>query len=397
MPGKVLCGRLTSASGIGQDTPMVRIQWILLGLLAGPAGFYIFSFFHFRQAWIAHAVAIGLVAAVAAAVIATRRTPWGSRVRFAAFSDFIIEAAITFSFCVVGSAASLLSVTQHAKSTAAESPYCIQVADGRGDYKPAGAWLDFSGATMWAESNGSLRMQHHAVLITENETEPRLYHWSYRKQEFVPGVLNERTNGTAVTCIPTKNFIEGLSVVFPQKAENQYVRFSKQEAYLIPAIYQPRWSVSGSKSLIIAVTPPDFKPLTTPWDDLPPIERDHHWVIMTDNPKWLLSVMSHTPTGQIIDRGTEFGLQKRSIIVDGRDGKKYEGAQYWIYGDEQGGALNTTFVSCSPGNDQFPPSCQHRFLNKGRHFYFVHRPHDVPRWQEMQKQVLALLASFEIH
>lgn len=375
---------------------MVRTQWILLGVLAGPFGFYVFSLFRFSEAWIAHAVAIGLVTMAIAVVIGVRQMSWGSRMRLAAFSDFMIETAITFFFCVAGSGVSLVSVAQQAKKTAARSPYCIQVANAHGDYKPAGAWLDFSGLTMWADGTGSLRMQHHAVLVAGNLSELQLYHWSYRKREFVRGVLNEKTDGTAVTCIPVKNSIDTLPKVFSRGAENLFIRFSQDEVYSIPAVYQPRWSSNTTKSLSLAVTPPEFTPLKATRDALPWAERDRNQLSIEKNPNWLLNLMNSTPRGRIVEQRIEFGLLKRLIVLEGNDGRKYESSDYRIYADEQNKNLNTTLISCSPGNDRFLPSCQHRFLNKGRHFYFVHRPDDVPQWREMQKKALNLIASFEV-
>jgi hypothetical protein len=372
------------------------MKWIWLGLPSGLTGFYIFSLFHFRSAWIAHAIAIGFVV-IAVVIVATLwRVRSESRHWLAALNGFLIVAAAAFSLGILASIASALSVTKQARSAAGETPFCIQVPDNQGDYKPARALLDLSGLTMWADGSGSIRLQHHAILIAGNETEPRLYHWSYRKREFVVGVLNEKVYGPAITCIPTRNFIDSLPTLFPRTGESQYVRFSKQEAYLIPNIYQPRWSGGQGRTLRLAVRPPDFGPLKTQWKDLSWLEWDRNSVFIHGNQNWLLNLMSSTPRGQVLEQGTEFGLQKRLIISEGRDSKKYESSQYRVYADGQPNGINTTLISCSPGSDRFPPSCQHRFLNRDRHFYFVHRPEDVPQWQEMQKKVLDLLASFEV-
>jgi hypothetical protein len=371
------------------------MKWIWVGLLSGLTGFYIFSLFHFRSAWIAHAIAVGFVVAAIVIVTALWRAKSENRIRIAGLNGFIIGVAVASSLCILASIASLLSVTKQARSAAGDAQFCIQVPDNRGDYRPAGALLDFSGLTMWADGSGSVRLQHHAILVVGNETDPKLYHWSYRKRKFEAGVLNEKVYGPALTCTPTRNFIDSLPTFFPRTDETQYLRFSKQEAYRIPNIYQPRWSGGQGRTLRLAAKPPDFGPLKTQWKDLPWLEWDRNSVFIERNPNWLLSLLKSNPEGQVVEQGTEFGLQKRLIILDGRDGKRYESFQYRVYGNETN-SLNTTLVSCSAGSDRFPPSCQHRFLNGGRHFYFVHRPEDVPQWREMQKKVLDLLASFEV-
>jgi hypothetical protein len=119
------------------------------------------------------------------------------------------------------------------------------------------------------------------------------------------------------------------------------------------------------------------------WDDMSFREKDSNWLFIED-PASLLSMMSSIPRRPGFEQQTEFGLQK------------YGSNQYFVYADGQPNGINTTLINCSAGSDLFPPSCQHRFLNGGRHFYFRHRPEDVPKWREMQRKILDLLASFEI-
>ena len=82
---------------------------------------------------------------------------------------------VTALFVAVAAGTSLL-VAYVADEVAGPQPYCIQVADGTSDYRPARSWLDLSVFTMWAKRDGPLYMQHHAVLVVGEPANPRLYH-----------------------------------------------------------------------------------------------------------------------------------------------------------------------------------------------------------------------------
>ena len=264
------------------------MKWASLGLLSGLVGFYIFSLSQtaFRPTWIAHAVAIGFVLISAAVVLVLRLADPSHRAQTAAFNASIAGFAIAFSLGVVVSIASLSSVAKRAKDVARDAPFCIQVADnGRGSYKPADALLDLSGLTLWSLSS----VLHHAILVVGDDTGPRFFHWSYRKQDFVAGAVNEKVAEPAVTCTPRRDFVDGLPVLFPQTSTSRYVRFSRQEAFRIPDAYQPRWSGGQSRTLRLATTAPEFAPLSTSWGDLPVGERDSNSVFVDWNPAWLLS------------------------------------------------------------------------------------------------------------
>jgi hypothetical protein len=191
--------------------------------------------------------------------------------------------------------------------------------------------------------------------------------------------------------------MRGLGMILPQAVDSDYVRFSKIEAYRIPKAYQARWSGGPGRRLSLAIAAPDFLPLRTPWADLTPGARDSNWVFVDWNPTWLLDLMKSAPGGEIVEQSTEFGLQKIKTVSFGRDSKKYEGYRFTVHADgHPHSTINTTLISCGAPSEAVPKSCQHRFLNKGRHFYFRHRPEDVPDWQRMQKRVLDLFASFEV-
>ncbi|MBX9843201.1 MAG: hypothetical protein K2Z80_15475 [Xanthobacteraceae bacterium] len=321
-------------------------------------------------------------------MLALRHPTTGSGAIFKAVNAGL---AVGFSLGIVLSMTSWSSVVEQAKATANNKPFCIQVADnGQPSYRPADTLLDLSGLTL----RSKFEVQHHAILVVGDGEDPQFFHWSYRKQEFVPGVINQRVAeyGPGVTCIPRRDFADGLPMLFRQTSADRYVRLSRQHTFHIPAAYQPRWS---SRSLWIAAPAPDFAPLKTAWDRLSARERDSNWVFVQWNSDWLLGLMASTD-GQAAEQETAFGLQKQLIVQRGRDSKDYESHRYIAPADRPASGANPTLITCPPPSGQMLKSCQHRFLHGSRHYYFRHRPEDVPRWQEMQKKVLDLFASFEV-
>ncbi|HEV7598668.1 MAG TPA: hypothetical protein VGO49_00185 [Bradyrhizobium sp.] len=316
------------------------------------------------------------------------------RKHFMASMKLVWVAAAVVGLAIAASTATSFLVAQRASHTAGSAPYCIQVADEKADYKPARTLFELSGLRMWAKRESGMYMQHHAILVVGDE----MFHWSYRNHDFVAGVINGRLEGygPTLTCVPKHNFIGSLPMVFARASEHDYIRFTQREAYRIPKTYQSQWSGGSSRFLYLTTVAPDFLRLQTRWADLPPHQRDSNWVSVTWKPAWLLSSMEAAPGGEIVEQSTEFGLQKSKIVSYGRDSKKYEGYRYLVYADGRPKGVNTTLITCGTPSEMFPRSCQHRFLNNGRHFYFRHRPEDVPNWQGMQKRLLDLFASFEV-
>jgi hypothetical protein len=303
---------------------------------------------------------------------------------------------VTALFVAAGAGTSLL-VASGADEVAGSQPYCIQVADGTSDYRLARSWLDLSVFTMWAKRDGPLYMQHHAILVVGEPANPRLYHWSYRRRAFELGVLNGQIDGRgpAVTCVPVRDFADKRLALFPKSSDSNYIRYSARDAYRIPNAWQAKWSGGMSPTLRLATTAPDFQPLNRRWSDLTPEERDSNWVMIEWNPEWVLSLMKAAPGGNVVEQSTEFGLSKSKTITLGRDGKEYVGYRYLAYDDGHG--INTTVIGCGTPSEAVPKSCQHRFINRGRHFYFRHRPEDVQDWRIMQRRILELMDSFEVH
>jgi hypothetical protein len=301
---------------------------------------------------------------------------------------------------IAAAAGTAMLVAARAEAIAGSDPYCIQVSDRLSDYHAADAWLDLSVLTMWAHRTGPLFMQHHAILMVGDAAQPRLYHWSYRSLGFVPGVINGTIpgRGPALTCVPAKDFARSRLALLPTSSGSIYVRFPQRETYRIPPIWQPKWEGGASPNLRLAATAPEIQPLQRRWRDLAPAERDSNWIFIEWNPDWMLSLMKApvAAPGDTAEQSTAYGLAKTATVTHGKDGKTYRGQYYIAYARDAAPGVNTTLISCGMPSEAFPKSCQHRFIHKGRHFYFRHHPDDVTNWRDIQQRILQLMASFEV-
>lgn len=324
----------------------------------------------------------------------SRHSNPASEVELPAFRKLIALLLVVIAVTVAAGAASSLLVVHVANETAGSQPYCIQTADGTSDYRPARSWFDLSALTMWAKRDGPLYMQHHAILVVGLAADPRLYHWSYHHLAFEPDVLNGRIEGRgpAITCLPVRNFASEQLVILPGSSTSNYIRFSAGETYHIPTAWQAKWNGGASQNLLLATSAPDFQPLNRRWSSLTPGERDDNSVFISWDPELALRLMNEPPHGNVVEQSTEFGLEKTKTITHGKDGKEYVGYGYLAYGDGHG--VNSTIIGCGVPSEAVPKSCQHRFINKGRHFYFRHRPDDVADWQRMQRRILEVIGSF---
>lgn len=285
----------------------------------------------------------------------------------------------TTGLLVIAGLATTALVTRSAREVAGDKPYCIQVADTQADYRPARTLLELSGLMMRAK----IFDQHHAILVVGDETRPSLFHWSYHRGRFVPGVLNATIPGhePALSCEARRHFIGTLPALWAPRPESTYVRFPEHEAFRVPASYQPRWGGGSSAFLAIATAAPDFAPLTVPWTSLAQSERVRNVAFVAWNPTRLRDLTRAAPTGAI---GGEFGLQE----APAGSSKRY-------VVQEQPDGVNATLIDCPVGSKARPAMCQHRFLSHGREFDFVHRPEDLPNWRKMQERLVTLFTSFE--
>jgi hypothetical protein len=285
----------------------------------------------------------------------------------------------TTGLLVIAGLATTALVTRSARAIAGDEPYCIQVADTQADYRPARTLLELSGLMMRAK----IFDQHHAILVVGDETHPSLFHWSYHKARFVPGVLNAAIPGhePVLSCESRRNYIGTLPALWAPHPESTYVHFSEHRIFRVPTSYQPRWSGGSSAFLAIATSAPDFAPLTVPWVSLAQSERVWNVAFIAWNPTGMRDLTGAAPAGAI---GGEFGLQEAPAASSKR---------YVVQGQPSG--ANATLIDCPIGSKAHPAMCRHRFLSHGHEFDFVHRPEDLPNWRQMQEHLVSLFASFE--
>ena len=284
----------------------------------------------------------------------------------------------TFGLLVVASVATTALVVRSARLVAGGKPYCIQVADGQSDYRPARMLFDLSGLAMRAKTFD----QHHAILVVGDDAHPSLFHWSYHRGGFVPGVVNEAMpgHGPVLTCEAQRDFVDSLPMLWPQRSASAYVRFSEHEVYRVPTSYQPRWDGGSSRFLAIATVAPDFAPLATNWFTLAEPERVRNAAFIGWNPTGLLDLVKSAPAGAI---STEFGLRETPLGSSRR---------YVTEGQPNG--ANATVIDCPVESEGHPAMCHHRFVNQGREFGFLHHPEDLPNWRTIQERLVDLFASF---
>ena len=285
----------------------------------------------------------------------------------------------TTGLLVIAGLATTALVTRSARAIAGDEPYCIQVADTQADYRPARTLLELSGLMMRAK----IFDQHHAILVVGDETHPSLFHWSYHKARFVPGVLNAAIPGhePVLSCESRRNYIGTLPALWAPHPESTYVHFSEHRIFRVPTSYQPRWSGGSSAFLAIATSAPDFAPLTVPWVSLAQSERVWNVAFIAWNPTGMRDLTGAAPAGAI---GGEFGLQEAPAASSKR---------YVVQGQPNG--ANATLIDCPIGSKAHPAMCRHRFVSHGHEFDFVHRPEDLPNWRQMQEHLVSLFASFE--
>ena len=285
----------------------------------------------------------------------------------------------TTGLLVIAGLATTALVTRSAREIAGDKPYCIQVADTQADYRSARTLLELSGLMMRAK----IFDQHHAILVVGDESQPTLFHWSYRRGRFVPGVLNAAIPGhePVLSSESRRNFIGTLPTLWAPHPESTYVHFSEHRIFRVPTSYQPRWSGGSSAFLAIATAAPDFAPLTVPWISLAPSERVRNVAFIAWTPTEPHDLAPAAPAGAVAG---EFGLQDASTEVSKR---------YVV--QEQPDGMNATLIDCPVGSKARPAMCRHRFLSHGREFYFVHRAEELPNWRKMQERLVDLFASFQ--
>ncbi len=100
------------------------------------------------------------------------------------------------------------NVVASALELAEGRPHCILLLDRK---QPPRSWDDLTFYAM-----DKRRRQHHAMLLVQGHTRIWPYHWSYRSQRFLPGIVNwDNYRRPKATCEPTGRFVEGLPLFNP--------------------------------------------------------------------------------------------------------------------------------------------------------------------------------------
>jgi hypothetical protein len=304
----------------------------------------------------------------------------------------LLCALLLLSTAAVHAGWSAYSVRSSAASIAQSDSYCIQVTGNESDYRPASTLLDLTELRMWAKREGGMYLQRHAVLVVGNLSAPQLFHWSYRKRSFIKETTN-LSQGIGIACQPRPKFSDALPVLTAPETKSDFVWFSPEEAYSLPKEYRLQWHGAGRKgSMYILAPSPEFRSQVKTVANLRSEGAlDFNWIFVEHNPQWLINAMKPRirPNELFVAQGEEFGLTKTEIIFKGTDGRNYTSHQFQRYGSAPLES-DTTSIVCGQR------SCQHRFIHKGRHFYFRHGPEYVHDWREMQQRIVRLFESFAV-
>lgn len=185
--------------------------------------------------------------------------------------------------------------------------------------------------------------------------------------------------------------------IVPETPDSDYVRFSAHEAYRIPRPYHANWhGGSAGYWLQLGAPAPEFPALNKSQENSAPKERNNDWLIINSHPSLSAKLVKSINSDlHVMERSVEFGLLKQTIRTEGNYLNVRSMYRYSIPVDEKADGRDPTLISCQTPSAHDPKSCGHSFINKGRNIFFRHRAEDLANWQDMQKRVLELLASFE--
>ncbi len=95
-----------------------------------------------------------------------------------------------------------------AQGIAKGRPHCILLLDRK---QLPRSWDDLTLFSM-----DKRRRDHHAMLLVKGENRLLPYHWSYRSQGFLPGIVNwDNHRRPSETCTPVDGFSEELPLFNP--------------------------------------------------------------------------------------------------------------------------------------------------------------------------------------
>jgi hypothetical protein len=343
-----------SSSATDQRPERPNDLWpVLLGALIGGLGAYgltaVFRGFEPAVfAWLA-------VAAVAAVLIGLIVRPGTGQVRTMA-----IVAILVYAIILAYVTRDPRVVIERAEAIASGRPYCIQVADGGADYRPATSQADFTSLIMRATGSYPT-FQFHAVMAVGEAGDFDYYNWSHRHQDWMALNTNGDFRSPVIRCQPRVDFASGLPLVrFTRGGETGPVWLGKR-AFVVPQQYKPKLSLSTSANVIFVARAPDFEPI--------PECAQMRFCVFN-----MIEVhLRPEPVRAWLERN------QRTRVQEG--------------GFESGVATSVQCPDLQPHPDSL---CAHSFLADGVLIRFSYPERQIPQWREMQEKLLALYRSFEV-
>jgi hypothetical protein len=284
---------------------------------------------------------------IAMIAVAVKSAEWSVRLASCA-------AIASYVACLAYVVGNPLGPSDRATKIARDRSYCVQLARGAlgvTGYRPAVSRLDLTGLTMRAAG-----FQFHAVMALEDERSNfDLYNWSYRKRDWMP--LNVRQDAQPViSCRPQKGFVEALPLLTLTPGSGAVRQFGNR-ALLVSDRYSPKFQHDATMTLIARA--PEFGPVS--------VCAEHRHCMLD-----MITVSLLPASGKVwFPQGKLTRIQEGSV----EDG-------------------NATHVECASLDAN--ARCSHKFVSNGLLFSFKYPHRELPRWREMQGNLLELYRSFEV-
>ena len=132
---------------------------------------------------------------------------WASRLHNWRAAVIAMSAATTMLGASIYSALYPDVVLTSAENLSKDAPFCIALAARR---RAAHSWEDLTVLTMDKISptlGGTMRFENHVTLLIDRAGTTEPFHWSYRRERFLPGILNwNNHNRPNIPCRPARDF-----------------------------------------------------------------------------------------------------------------------------------------------------------------------------------------------
>jgi hypothetical protein len=284
------------------------------------------------------------------------------------------------------------SVAREAAAAAGDAPYCIQIADGSGAYRPAEALRDLSVFAMRAQSSGPIKLQFHGVLAVGDGANPRVFNWSYRRGAFqeIGSTQALRPHGVpAVSCAPRHDFAAHLPLLASTAAQESPKRLRVAgRDFTMPAGYAFKVvNELNNPVLFLKAEAPRFLPSPAS------AERHAFGVQIYLQPESVASWLEPRPNYLAEDRGEgPFGLRRRAVWWTGRASPRDERIE--LYARDANGRV-TTVLECAPPPYGAARLCPHVFARDGLLYRFSLNVADLGQWRAVEDRLSGMVRSFQ--